>query len=58
MSDGHGFNLFILFTDGIGIQSVSEKSYGTEFVVRGVAGVVRDDVVSNCRFSVYCKFEF
>ena len=58
MSDGHGFNLFILFTDGIGIQSVREKSYGTEFVVREVVGAVRDDVVSNCRFSLYCKFQF
>ena len=58
MSDGHGFCLFTLFTDGIGVQSVGEESYGTEFVVGGVARVVRDDMIGNCWFSVYCKFEF
>jgi len=58
MSDGQRFNLFVLCTDGVGIHSVSDKSYGTDFVVRGMVGVIRDDVVGNCRFSVYCKFRF
>ena len=58
MSDGYGFYLFTLFTDRVSVQPISEESYGTEFVTGGVAGVVRDDVICGCRFSVYCKFEF
>ena len=58
MSDGLRFDLFALFTDGVGIQSVGEETYGTEFMARGVAGIVWDDVVGNSRFSVHCKVEF
>ena len=57
MSDGLRFNLFAMFTDGVGVQSVGEESYGTEFMARGVAGIIWDDVVSNSWFLIHCKVE-
>jgi len=36
MSDGLRFDLFVMFTDGVGVQSVGEESYGTEFMARGM----------------------
>ena len=57
MSDGLRFDLFVVFTDGIGVQSVGEESYGAEFMARGMTGIIWDDVVGDSWFSVHCKVE-